>query len=373
MLTDMTMLSGGIRKSFGDLLEGPGYELRVSPRGTLPFDTEATIRDFADVEGSITGMAGVRDVAPILAASLTVERAWAPGGSSESDAAPAQSLQSLAMGVRDSDGGLFRLTAGQAPEAGEVVVSDALAQGLDIDLGDALRLQPSRGFGGWSRTLTARISGTALFPFAARGDAPLAMALADLQTLMNQANEVSFAMVAVAPAADPEAVARDIVSAVRRVDAVTLGGVGERLDQRLSYFRQLAVILGTVSLVVTALLVGTLAAVSISERRPLLAALRAIGVPQLRIMAELAAESLVVCATSSAVGLGLGLILATRLEVILGDFPGLPVGVRFFVADPVALGWAVLLLMACGAASAAVPAWTALRSEAATLLHRGGP
>ena len=45
MLADMLMLGGGIQRSFGDLLESRGYELRVSPKGTLPFDTEATITE----------------------------------------------------------------------------------------------------------------------------------------------------------------------------------------------------------------------------------------------------------------------------------------------------------------------------------------
>ncbi len=43
MLLDMVMLSGGIEKSFSDLLLARGYHIRLTPKGTLPFDTEATI------------------------------------------------------------------------------------------------------------------------------------------------------------------------------------------------------------------------------------------------------------------------------------------------------------------------------------------
>ena len=43
MLLDMVMLSGGIDKSFADLLLGRGYQMRLTPKGTLPFDTEATM------------------------------------------------------------------------------------------------------------------------------------------------------------------------------------------------------------------------------------------------------------------------------------------------------------------------------------------
>ena len=41
MLLDMVMLSGGIEKSFSELLLARGYQIRITPKGTLPFDTEA--------------------------------------------------------------------------------------------------------------------------------------------------------------------------------------------------------------------------------------------------------------------------------------------------------------------------------------------
>ena len=73
MLADMLMLGGGIQQSFGDLLESRGYELRVSPSGTIPFDTEATIPEFARLQDSIAGVPGVEHVAPVLAMSVSVE------------------------------------------------------------------------------------------------------------------------------------------------------------------------------------------------------------------------------------------------------------------------------------------------------------
>ena len=41
MLLDMVMLATGMRQSFASLLGRNGFTIRVSPRGTLPFDTEA--------------------------------------------------------------------------------------------------------------------------------------------------------------------------------------------------------------------------------------------------------------------------------------------------------------------------------------------
>ena len=49
MLLDMVMLSSGMRASFQDLLLSRGFQLRLAPKGTLPFDTDATIPDASDV------------------------------------------------------------------------------------------------------------------------------------------------------------------------------------------------------------------------------------------------------------------------------------------------------------------------------------
>src|SRR6185369_8480446 len=49
MLLDMVMLSGGIDQSFTDLLLRPGFQMRLTPKGTLPFDTEATIGGVSEI------------------------------------------------------------------------------------------------------------------------------------------------------------------------------------------------------------------------------------------------------------------------------------------------------------------------------------
>ena len=49
MLLDMVMLSSGMRESFRRLLLSKGFELRLSPKGTLPFDTDATIANASNI------------------------------------------------------------------------------------------------------------------------------------------------------------------------------------------------------------------------------------------------------------------------------------------------------------------------------------
>src|SRR6187551_3399770 len=66
MLLDMVMLSSGMRESFRGLLLSQGFQLRISPKGTLPFDTEATIRGADSMIALIRAKPEVQAVSPVL-------------------------------------------------------------------------------------------------------------------------------------------------------------------------------------------------------------------------------------------------------------------------------------------------------------------
>lgn len=368
MLADMLMLGRGMTRSFGGLLESRGYELRLTPRGTLPFDTEATVPGFAALRDSVERVAGVERVAPVLAASVIADIE----GTSASDGQE-RSTQALALGMDPGDQSLYQLTGGETPAQGEILTDPEVSAALQAGPGSSVRLRPARGGGAWGRRTTARVSGTGRFIFASRGDLQVVMQLDDLQALSSQQDQVSFAMIRIREGYEPDSVRAAILASVDRVEIVTLAGVAERLTERLSYFRQIALILGTVSLFVATLLVGTLTAVSVSERLGLIAALRAIGLSRRRIVGGLTAESLVLCAVGGGIGVGLAVVVAVYLESILSDFPGLPLSVRFFVIRAESLVTAFLLLIVSGVVAGLVPALNATRLEVAEVLHSEAP
>ena len=368
MLADMLMLGRGMTRSFGELLDSRGYELRLTPRGTLPFDTEATVPGFAALRDSVEMVEGVERVAPVLAASVIAE---IEGGSAADGTE--RSTQALAFGMDPGDQSLYQLTAGETPGQGEILTDPEVGAALRAEPGSSVRLRPARGGGAWGRRTTARVSGTGQFIFASRGDLQVVMQLDDLQALSSQLDEVSFAMIRIREGYEPDSVRAAILASVDRVEIVTLAGVAERLNARLSYFRQIALILGTVSLFVATLLVGTLTAVSVSERLGLIAALRAIGLSRRRIVGGLTAESLVLCAVGGGIGVGLAVVVAVYLESILSDFPGLPLSVRFFVIRAESLITAFLLLIVSGVVAGLIPALNATRMEVAEVLHREAP
>src|SRR6185436_13393136 len=118
------------------------------------------------------------------------------------------------------------------------------------------------------------------------------------------------------------------------VSAISIATAIAQVDQRLSYFRQLALILGTVSLFVGFLLVTTLMTVSVNERISEITVMRALGVSRVHIVQQIVLEGIFITIGGAIAGLGLGLVTARYLNSILSSFPGLPVAIDFFLFQP---------------------------------------
>lgn len=360
MLLDMLMLSNGMQVSFRELLRGAGYEIRVSPVGTFPLDTEATIPDAAELVGRLRADPEIERVAPVLAANLALR--GGPG------AAGGRSV--FALGIDPAAQGVFRVTAGRTPGPGEVLVGERFGK-----IGDTLRLAPYGALGALAGAGTREmvVSGTAEFLYVSESELPVALELGALQRLTDRSDENSFLMLAAADGVDPDSLAARLAAEYSEVRIVSIGELVAQAEQRLSYFRQLAIILGTVSLIVAALLIGTIASVSISDRYGTIAAARAIGISRRSILLTLLAESVVQSAIAITLGVAGGLLTSRYLERILSDFPGLPEAVRFFVPDAGTLAVTVLAILGTAAVAALVPAWRVTRMPIATTLHREEP
>ena len=176
-------------------------------------------------------------------------------------------------------------------------------------------------------------------------------------------------MIGVRDGAVPDSVQRWIERAVPRVDAISTREALARVDERLAYFRQLAFILGGVSLVVGFLLVTTLVTVSVNQRIGEIAVQRAIGVSRAHVVQQIVAESLLISLAGAALGLVLGTATARWLNAILASFPGLPAAIDFFPFQPRAVGVALALLVASGVLAGVYPSWRAASRPIARTLR----
>ena len=361
MLLDMVMLATGMRESFASLLGRSGFTIRVSPRGTLPFDSEATIARAAEAASAMQRVAGVTAVAPVLGATIHVLGAGEP-------------VTSFALGIDPAVQGDYEMLAGSEPLAADAhVASDALLRATGKTIGDTLDV--TVGFDPQLRTYTVRrrlvISGRARFQYLSEEDRAVAMRLVTVQAMggRDRADRASLFMVRTAPGVDVEQARAAIERVLPRVTALSTAGAVAEAENRLSYFRQLAFILGAVSLVVGFLLVTTIVTVSVNERIGEIAVMRAIGVSRGHIVQQIVIEGVGLSLTGAAVGLMLGLVTARYLNSILAAFPGLPDAIDFFLFQPSAAFRALGLLVASGIAAGVYPSWRAASLPISTTLR----
>ena len=349
MLLDMVMLASGMRASFRSLLLSRGFQLRVAPKGTLPFDTEALIDSASAVRAAVQSIPGVTTVSPVLGGQLHIQL----GDRFET---------ATALGIDPAVQGDYEVTEGREPRTpDEMVASDETLQAIGARIGDTVWV--AAGFDPQLRTFESRrplvVSARAHFLYAATGQRMIGMPLATLQRMRGAeaANRVSLFMVRVRDGVDAEAVRARIDSEVPKVSAASIATAMKQVDERLSYFRQLAFVLGTLSLFVGFLLVTTLVTVSVNERLGEIAVLRAIGVRRGRVVLQILIEGIALMLSGALAGLALGLLTARYLNTILSDFPGLPAAMRFFLFEPHD-AWAALgLLFACGVLAGIYPSW----------------
>src|ERR1043165_4697969 len=74
MLLDMVMMSTGMRESFRELLLSRGFQLRLAPWGTLPFDTDATIKKTREIVSTLSTDPDIIAISPVLGGTIHVSR-----------------------------------------------------------------------------------------------------------------------------------------------------------------------------------------------------------------------------------------------------------------------------------------------------------
>ncbi len=362
MLLDMVMLSGGLERSFERLLLGRGYQIRLTPKGTLPFDSEATLGRASRVTAQVRADPGVAAAGAVLGGNLYARRG--------------DSLVTLfGYGIDPSAQALYHVTRGQDLGPSDtlgIVLSEAAAGVLGVGPGDSARivggLDPQLATAATERVL--RVRGVVRWLYDYRGQRSAGLVLPLMQRLARAGDDrASLVMVRARNDADVPAVAARLAERHPGLQVSSVADLVRQVRDRLVYFRQLSYILGSVSLIVTVLLVATLLAITVNERLGEIATLRAIGVSRRSVVEQVMAEGTALTALGAALGVLLGLVTARYLDAILTSFPGLPAAISFFVPDARALAVAASVLLAAGALAGLYPAWLAARAPIAATLR----
>jgi putative ABC transport system permease protein len=363
MLLDMVMLSGGIDQSFSDLLLRRGFQMRLTPKGTLPFDTEATI-------------GGVSEIVAALRRDPAVAAAGAVLGTSVYGRTPDSLVTLFGYGIEPEAQSLYEVTGGQDLTSGDssgVVLSEAAARLLGASVGDTVtlvgRLDPQVVTAAVGRRLVVR--GLVRWLYDYRGQPSVGTVLPLMQSLSRQAAADRASLILV-KARDDRAVPQLADRLRQRFPQVEVNSVADlvaHFRERLVYFRQLSYILGSMSLIVAVLLIATLLTITVNERLGEIATLRAIGVSRATVVAQVLAEGTTLTLIGAVLGIALGLVTARYLDAILTSFPGLPAAFSFFVPRADTLAFAALVLLVTGALAGLYPAWLASRAPIAATLR----
>jgi putative ABC transport system permease protein len=363
MLLDMVMLSGGIDKSFSDLLLGRGFQIRLTPKGTLPFDTEAT-------------MAGAGGIVAALRRDTEVAAAGAVLGTSLYGRTADSTVTLFGYGVEPEAQSLYQLMSGRDLLPGDtagVVLSEPAAALLRAGIGDTVtlvgRLDPQVVTAAVGRRLVVR--GVVRWLYDYRGQPSVGTVLPVMQRLArrNADNRASVILVKAREAARVAALADTLRLRFPQLEVNSVAELVAHFRARLVYFRQLSYILGSMSLIVTVLLVATLLTITVNERLGEIATLRAIGVSRGTIVGQVLAEGVALTVVGGALGLVLGLVTAEYLDAILTSFPGLPAAFSFFVPRTDTLTFAALGLFVTGSLAGLYPGWLASRAPIAATLR----
>lgn len=349
MLLDMVMLSTGMRVSLRNLLLSRGFQLRLAPRGTLPFDTDATIPDASNVIRVARTIPDVIAVSPVLGGQLHISIG-------------ARTITATALGVDPTVQGDYEVVQGRTPtQANELVASDDFLRASGAKLGDTLTA--AAGYDPQLRSFTGRralvLVGRAHFLYMPAEQRAVALPILTLQQMRGAEarDRASLFMIRARDGADIDTVLHRIQAKLPTVTAVSTETAMRQVDERLSYFRQLAFILGAVSLAVGFLLVTTLVTVSVNERLGEIVVMRAIGVARSRVVLQIVIEGVVIMLVGALVGLLLGLVTARYLNSILAAFPGLPAAIDFFLFEPRDAWGALGLLTIAGILAGIYPSW----------------
>ncbi len=363
MLLDMIMLSGGIDQSFSEMLLSRGYQVRLTSKGTLPFDTEATLGNASSLVAALRRDPEVEAAGAVLGGSLYGRTR--------------DSLVTLfGYGIQPEAQALYQLTDGRDLLPGDtagVLLSAPAAELLRARPGDSVtlvgRLDPQVVTAAVGRRLAVR--GVVRWLYDHRGQPSVGTVLPLMQRLARpgEGDRVSIVMLKVRDDAAVPAVAARLRERYPQLEVNSVADLVVHFRQRLVYFRQLSYILGSMSLIVTVLLIATLLTITVNERLGEIATLRAIGVSRATIVRQVLAEGAVLTVAGAALGILLGLVTARYLDAILTSFPGLPAAFSFFVPRADTLSLAAVVLLLTGSLAGLYPAWLAARAPIAATLR----
>jgi putative ABC transport system permease protein len=364
LLLDMLLLSHGMLVSFRQLLDSAGYDVRVVATDSVMLRAPMPhVRAFAE---EIARLPEVRDVAVIRRDRAGVVGPGRPvTGVTVLSVSPGAERHAWRIVEGEDLGG-----EGQASDPPPLVINRKLARAAALSPGSRVRLRVVLSTPSALPPVWFRVAGIAEFQFETAEDLSASTTASGFERAAGSSDEADLVLVASRDESGPSAAAAAIQRLRSDVRVYSNEQVITQVNENgFAYFRQISLVLSSITLGFAFLLVATLLTVSVNQRLGQVAALRALGVPRRRIAATLLWESVLLVGVGALLSLPVGWALAMVLDRILRGMPGLPDGIHFFVFQLSALVVHLGLMASTGVAAAAYPVWIATRLPIAATLR----
>lgn len=360
LLFDMLLLSRGLVVSFRDLLDRVGFDVRATATDS-PLPGGVRLKEAGAAARTIAALPEVAEVVPLRTADAEarLKERWfgfSVLGVDPGTRRPWTVITGTDLDARPADG---------------MLVNEALQRRLG-PIGTALQV---RVYCDGSRAAPAprpfHIIGTAEFPFDAEGALTAIMSRQAVRHACgDDRDEADMLMIASREGAGAAAAVAAIRAARPDVFPVTNEQIVARMQaQNFTYFRQISVVLSTITLLFGFLLIAVLLTVSVNQRLAEIAALRALGFSRRRAAADVLWQGVLLVGAGGVLALPLGLALSVWLDGILKSMPGIPAAMHFFVFETRALVLHAALLAATTALASAYPTWLVARLPIAATLR----
>ena len=239
-----------------------------------------------------------------------------------------------------------------------LLVNRRLAEALGLSPGGQVSLRGACVADSSMPPTIFRFEGIADFPFDQAAQLTAVTSLRDLDRTCGDVagDEADLLMVASRAEDGPDAAARAIRRARPELEAVTNEELVARFQQvEFSYFRQISVVLASITLFFGMLLIAVLLSVSTNQRLGEIAALRALGFSERRMVVDVVWRSVLLVGVGGLLAIPLGLALSSWLDALLRTMPGIPDNLHFFVFELRTLAMHVGLLAFTAAVAALYP------------------
>jgi putative ABC transport system permease protein len=241
------------------------------------------------------------------------------------------------------------IEAGRYPEAAdEIFVGEIAAEKLGLELGDKLVVS-GLGDQGWRHELA--VAGI-LMETGSQDDNLIFVDLKQLQTISGKNDQVSLIEVAAVTPEDVQPLVETVSKGLPQANVQSVRQAVEFKENALGHLLQFGLGITAIVVLISAMIVFTMMASSVNERRSEIGIFRAIGFRQRKVATVILTEAFLLGIAGGIVGYGLGLGLAQLLPLINAD-------IKAIGPDPLLFAGALVMAVAIGIVASLIPAWRA--------------